>query len=455
MACLDKETATAYLRGDLDPHQAAVCAAHVASCDACRAIVENISALMDHARDALRELEDPSDAPDWSRIARVINRAIDREPPRRLGWPLGWSVRQWWLAPAPLIVSVMFVAVLGAFVYEQRYAERAASPAPASGPPPARPRALPVPESAPPAALPTPAVPVRTLSRAARLALEVRALSLLDGAGALLGEQVNVRGTPSGVRVEVTVDSDQRRLEIARALAPIVGAPGVEIRLQTFASEAKRQSESAARTTQSAAETQGQTAAETSAQAPPRMREVQVQRDQFAAAPLVREALRAGHPEKDAGAIEQETRVVAARATEQSQLALQHAWAVVRLSSRYAPETESTLPADARETWHAMIRLHAREVVAQATGLGETVAPVVSDLTPSGPTASSSETAPVDPRELPRVANRLVALAQAQDEIVRGAFSATAAAPTTAGIGSTAFRSTWQELMRLARQLAD
>src|SRR5262249_23833232 len=131
----------AYLRGDLDPHQAALCAAHVADCDTCRQIVEEISALMDHARDALRELEDPSEAPDWSRIARGIDRAIAWQPPS-----VRWSMPQWgprWrLAPVPLFVSVMFVAVLGAFVYEQRHAERTGSPAPASGGSPARPRAV-------------------------------------------------------------------------------------------------------------------------------------------------------------------------------------------------------------------------------------------------------------------------------------------------------------------------
>lgn len=458
MACLDKETATAYLRGDLDPHQAALCAAHVADCDTCRQIVEEISALMDHARDALRELEDPSDAPDWSRIARGIDRAIAWQPPRvrwsMPQWGARWAMPRWRLAPVPLFVSLMFVAVLGAFVYEQRHAERTGSPAPASVGSPTRPRA--VSDIELPAATPTP-TPVRTLSRAAQLALEVRALSLLDGAGALLGEQVNVRRAPNGVRVEVTVDSDQRRLEIARALAPIVGTPGVQIRLQTFASAARNRPEAAREI-----------------EAPLRMREVQVQRDDFPAAPIVRDALRAAHPEKDAGAIDQDTRQLAARATEQSQLALQHAWAVVRLASRYAPaEVASTLPADARQTWHAMIQLHAREVAAQVAGLGETLQPLLPDSTQHSDTAPradaaavaetptgtnrahATEPASIDARELAQVANRLVTLAQMQDEIVRASFSASADTPATASILSPELRSTRQELIRLARQISD
>ncbi len=446
MACLDKETATAYLRGDLDPHQAALCAAHVADCDTCRQIVEEISALMDHARDALRELEDPSDAPDWSRIARGIDRAIAWQPPR-----VRWSMPQWgprwvmprwgsrWrLAPVPLFVSVMFVAVLGAFVYEQRHAERTGSSAPASGGSPARPRAvsdIELPEMKEPVV-----VPGKTLALPTQFAREVRALSLLDRAGALLGEQVNVRRTPNGVRVEVTVDSDQRRLEIARALAPIVGAPGYEIRLQTFASVVNRQPEKTIER-----------------QAPPQMREVQVQRDEFPAAPIVRDALRAANPQLDAGALDQETRQLAARATEQSQAALQHAWAVVRLASRYAPaQVESQLPADARQTWHAMIQLHAREVAAQVAGLGETLQPLLPDSTPRSDTAPRAETerASIDARELTQVTNRLVTLAQMQDEIVRASFSASADAPASASILSPELRSTRQELIRLARQIS-
>src|SRR5581483_2820469 len=151
--------------------------------------------------------------------------------------------------------------------------------------------------------------------------------------------------------------------------------------------------------------------------------------------------------------IDQETRQLAARATEQSQAALQHAWAVVRLASRYAPaQVESQLPADARQTWHAMIQLHAREVAAQVAGLGATLQPLLPDSIPRSDTAPRAETerASIDARELTQVANRLVTLAQMQDEIVRASFSASADAPASASILSPELRSTRQELIRLA-----
>jgi anti-sigma factor RsiW len=53
MACLDNETATAYLRGDLEPEEADRWAAHLADCDACQRLVRQVSELMDSVRQDL------------------------------------------------------------------------------------------------------------------------------------------------------------------------------------------------------------------------------------------------------------------------------------------------------------------------------------------------------------------------------------------------------------------
>jgi len=75
MACLDRETATAYLRGDLEPDDAERWAAHLANCEVCRQLVEEVSALIDEVRQDLMALDVGVES-DWPRLEGIIDRTV-------------------------------------------------------------------------------------------------------------------------------------------------------------------------------------------------------------------------------------------------------------------------------------------------------------------------------------------------------------------------------------------
>jgi DNA-directed RNA polymerase specialized sigma24 family protein len=70
--------------------------------------------------------------------------------------------------------------------------------------------------------------------RAPSLELEIQVLHLLNRAGALEGEQVDVNRHGEKLEVEALVDSDKRKSELLDALAPVDGDPLVEVRIQTI-----------------------------------------------------------------------------------------------------------------------------------------------------------------------------------------------------------------------------
>ncbi len=57
MRCIDAEAAVAYLGGDLDHEQSGALALHVADCDACRATLEGVSAMVEDVRRRLSVLD--------------------------------------------------------------------------------------------------------------------------------------------------------------------------------------------------------------------------------------------------------------------------------------------------------------------------------------------------------------------------------------------------------------
>jgi len=72
MACLDRETAMAYLRGDLDPDEAEQWSAHVANCEACRLRLEEVSEMVDDVRHELM-VADVTSEQDWTRLEELID----------------------------------------------------------------------------------------------------------------------------------------------------------------------------------------------------------------------------------------------------------------------------------------------------------------------------------------------------------------------------------------------
>src|SRR5919109_5263012 len=102
MACLDNETATAYLRGDLEPDEAARWAAHLAECEACRLLVQEVSALIDSVRQDLMLSYSQPISVNWRQAEQVMR---GREP-------RGWRVPRVAFFPPRFIGASLTVAAV-------------------------------------------------------------------------------------------------------------------------------------------------------------------------------------------------------------------------------------------------------------------------------------------------------------------------------------------------------
>jgi anti-sigma factor RsiW len=104
MAGHPADALSAYVDGTLTPPEAAEIAAHLAECDHCRAVVDDLLTV----RSLLRSL--PAPAPHPSLLPRTLARLRDRRrQPRSLGWGLALVlgaavaalVLQWPMMPTP------------------------------------------------------------------------------------------------------------------------------------------------------------------------------------------------------------------------------------------------------------------------------------------------------------------------------------------------------------------
>jgi len=619
MGCLDRETATAYLRGDLEPHEAEQWAAHLAICDACRHVVEEISALIDAVRQDLMRLDVGCDST-WQHRQRTwpsLERMIDR-PHRE---PSGKSIGEWLNAKtiSLALASVLFLAavlwVRGASVSAAEIlqrastAERTADAKPgdvlfrvvtveerrgtartlvsrrrvetwrktgtsvaarraynevgrlvaaewidnrgghtvyASGHVPASDHEQPVPARALPlparallgadeswrlelsaatfsslidepasarasetpstirvtyesttddlvaAALTlsksdlraieqtvqlgrgpesrelriaedrvshmepdavaatvfkvdaslespelpsSPAIAPKRLSDSALMGLEVEALHVLDGAGALLGEQVNVTRTPAGlVQVDATVDSSARKEELERALAPLSRTSGLHIRVETFEAAASRDP----------------SRDRSQPEQLPVVREVEVQKDDIPVGRLLRDYFSASGGDSSEEAIAERVRALANRAVEESQLVVQHAWAMKSLAGRFRPDSQRVLDEHARAVWQTLIRQHAAAIANHGSRLRELLQPAFFPEEAIGIPALGASA-----DDIGLAAERILALAHTQDDAVRAALvtSATSSAATTF-LQTQQFWNALTELVAVAQRTA-
>lgn len=83
MICLDKETAAAYISGDLEPELAEQCAIHVAECATCRALVEGISEMIDRVRQYLLLMDVPVTEAEIPPVEAIKARAAPPQAPSR------------------------------------------------------------------------------------------------------------------------------------------------------------------------------------------------------------------------------------------------------------------------------------------------------------------------------------------------------------------------------------
>jgi hypothetical protein len=92
MICLDKETVVAYLSGDLNSDRSEHCAAHVAGCTTCRALVEEISGVIDGVRQDLLLVDESVNEVAIPPVESIRSRAAQR----------GKSHRRWSRLHSPI-----------------------------------------------------------------------------------------------------------------------------------------------------------------------------------------------------------------------------------------------------------------------------------------------------------------------------------------------------------------
>jgi hypothetical protein len=253
--------------------------------------------------------------------------------------------------------------------------------------------------------------------------LEVDVAYLLNRAKADRNEQVTLTRSAGGsLRVEGIVDTEVRKQEFLRALAPVSNNPAVKIEIRTVAEAMKR---------------------------PVALSPVTVQ-EETANLIAVDDALRA-YFEKHAssGPTDETIRNYSSRVVKRAYDALFHAIELKRLVSRFADVDMQTVAPDARVRWLRMLHEHAAGVERDTAALRLEIQPV---FFPAAPVPFAESGAIAGDADLTRAVERLHKLALANNDAVRTAFT-TSTQSSAVAVKSTAF---WQALFKaeeLAKQI--
>jgi len=252
---------------------------------------------------------------------------------------------------------------------------------------------------------------------AATTELEVEVLRLINQSGADLGDQVNVRRTPEGqLLVQGIVETDRRKDEILRALAPVAGNPAVKLKVQTVAEALKRQNPERQRGGSDSVTVERLESSGTKIPADAELRRY------FAAKGL------------SGSQLDQAVNQFAGRMVERSLQALRHAGALDRLSQRFSLEQLRTLDPDARTKWLGLLRSHAQALERELSGLHRDLGPFVSSEVPSGAEESINSD-----QDLQQAIHRLFELCSATDQAVRSSFTISASGSSAVAVKSPQF----------------
>ncbi len=247
--------------------------------------------------------------------------------------------------------------------------------------------------------------------------LEVEVLRLLHDANADLGEQISAtRGADGLLHVTGIVDTAERKVEIMRALQPVMNHPAVRLEIQTVAEALAQQQQQGIRSK--------------ATPAPVTEQKVEINSEVIAAAPELRR-----HFSSD-----EQVREFSARMVSQSRNAMRHVYAMKRLIGQFSPEELRTLSPEAKNKWLALIRSHARDYQNEVSGLRRELQPIFTSFSP-GSGASGPEI--TDDASLARAVEQLFSLALANDGVIRSAFATSSESSATSAINSPQF---WRSL---------
>jgi hypothetical protein len=256
-------------------------------------------------------------------------------------------------------------------------------------------------------------------------------LTLLQQAGADLGEQVGVTRTQEGsLYIKGLVDTGQRKNEILQALEPVRYNAAVKIDISTAAEALARQKRQPTDTSGSAL-----------VQVESADSKIPVYSD------LHRYLSARGVSEGD---IDAESSRIAIRVSARARLALQHAWALKRIAGRFSLEDLRTLDPQARERWFALVREHASAIQREDSVLRAELQPIF-QATSAG--AKTNEFELNSDAALIQSIQLLFDLSVANDSTVRAAFTVSADSSKGAAVRSPQFWNALSESEKLAAQI--
>ncbi|MGH9935115.1 MAG: hypothetical protein ACREAM_02655, partial [Blastocatellia bacterium] len=207
------------------------------------------------------------------------------------------------------------------------------------------------------------------------------------------------RTAAGALRVEALVETDQRKREILRVLAPVLNHSAVKVEVNTVAEALRKPTTSAGGV----------------------VREVEVASGTMPADADLRRYFSARMTDRERPQqIDEEVNRFARRMMNHSRQALLHASALKGLVERFSPEAMRALEPVAQTKWRAMIAEHARAYQREVRLLGQELQPI---FFPAAPPAGSEETKTADDLNPAQAARRLLRLSYAHDEMMRAAFA--------------------------------
>jgi len=258
---------------------------------------------------------------------------------------------------------------------------------------------------------------------AASAELEVDVAYLLNLAKADRNEQVALTRSAGGsLRVEGVVDTQQRKEEFLRTLAPVSNNPAVVIDIRTVADATAGRTAAGPLTVQETEETANTVAAD--------------------------EELRAYFTKKDpSGPTDEAIRSYSSRVVNRAYSALFHAIELKKLISRFANVDMRTVAPDARAKWLSMLRQHASAFARENELLRQEIQPI---FFPGSGLQVAEEFSIQSDGDLARAVERLHRVALSNNDAIRSAFLISSHS-SAAAVKSAAF---WQSLQR-AENLAE
>jgi DNA-directed RNA polymerase specialized sigma24 family protein len=256
--------------------------------------------------------------------------------------------------------------------------------------------------------------------------LEVEVNYLLDRLGTNPGEQVSVRRTPEErLRVEALVETAERKRDILAALGPVVGNPAVTVEVSTVAEALAGRGQRRHATTDEL--------------------EVQLRDDSREAdAELARKLAAAGGGE--AGQAREDVARVGEQLLADSQQAVRHSAALIRLTASFPARVRGELDPAAREKLAKMMRAHAEACLRNARAIERGLAP----FSPAARRGAGVTAAITNDAEMARAVERLSRLTRENDEALRAAFTLSQRGQSLAPIKSARFWESLEEAEQLS-----